>query len=102
MALSDDAVAAISALRRRDHAGACMVRIRSVSAGIVPTVQLEGDAVHRERDVTVSRGGASVFIDREIAAATADNGLDVQPHPDDDRPLFLLQDQPGSATAWPI
>lgn len=101
MALSDNAVAAISALCRRDHDGACGVRIRSISAGIVSTVALERDAVLRDRDVTVSRDGVSVFIDRELAAATADKVLDVQPHPDDDRPVFLLQDQPGAATAWP-
>ena len=98
MVLSDDAVAAISALCRRDPDGVCGVRIRAVGVGTAPTVQLERDAVHRDHDVTVSRGGVSVFIDGEIAAATADKVLDVRPHPDDGRPIFLLQDLPGSAT----
>jgi hypothetical protein len=68
----------------------------------VPSVRLERDPVHRDRDVIVSRDGVTVFIDREVAAATADKVLDVQPHPDDDHPVFLLQDQPGQPEAWPI
>jgi Fe-S cluster assembly iron-binding protein IscA len=97
MTLSDAAVETISTLCREEHHGSRSVRIRSISAGTLPTVALEHDAVHHDRDVTVSRGGVTVFVDRELAAATADKVLDAEPHPaDTGQPIFLLHDQPDT------
>ena len=93
MTLSDDAVEALILLCRRSRDAGCVVRIRSVGAGTLPTVHLELDAVPRDRDVVVARGGVTVVVDRELAPATRDKVLHAEPRgEDDDRPVFLLED----------
>jgi Fe-S cluster assembly iron-binding protein IscA len=100
MTLSDDAVITLARLCRQDPSRPCAVRICSIRAGAQPKVQLQRDAVHRDGDVTVSRNGVTVFVDRQLAPATDDKVLHAQPSTPHtgagaDRQVFLLLDQVG-------
>lgn len=92
--LSTQAAAAIAALCRR-HACEPIARVRSIAAGPRPQVGVEPGADPAARDITVSRDGVTVLIDRELAPATADKILHAEPLDGPATAEFVLHDQPG-------
>ena len=69
-------------------------RMRSVASGARAPVTVEPGGEPAAGDVTVSRDGVTVLVDRKLAAAAADKVLHAEPVDGRGTAGFVLHDQP--------